>query len=80
MDDRKIKRKNKVKTQNLWGLLKNGKTEAHYMYVAITEDYQLISESKGEYYSKLAMKFSNPKTYNLLLLSLKHFIMFEKYQ
>ena len=50
------------------------------MYVAITEDYQLISESKGEYYNKLAMKFSNPKTYNLLLLSLKHFIMVEKYQ
>ena len=50
----KLKEKIKSK-QNLWGLLKNGKTEARYMYVAITEDYQLISESKGEYYNKLAM-------------------------
>ena len=44
--------------------LKNGKTEAGYMYLhhAITEVSQLISESKDNYYNKLAMKLNNPKT------------------
>ena len=42
--------------------LKNGKTEAGYMcvYHAITEVSQLLSESKDEYYIKLAMKLYNP--------------------
>ena len=67
MDDRKIKRiKKKIKWERkvYRDYLKNGKTEADYMYVhhAVTELSQLISESKDKYYNILAMKINNPKT------------------
>ena len=43
--------------------LKDGKTEADYMYVhhAITKVSQLISKSKDKYYNKLAMKLKKHK-------------------
>ena len=67
MDDRKIKRiKKKIKWERkvYRDYLKNGKTEADYMYVhhAVTELSQLISESKDKYYNILAMKINNSKT------------------
>ena len=60
----KLKRKIKWKHKAYRDYLKNGKTEADYMYVqhAKTEVSHLISESKDEYYNKLAMKLNNPKT------------------
>ena len=63
--------------------LKNGKAEAHYIYLhhAINEVSQLISESEDEYYNKLRMQLYNPKLFlKPIGLSLKHFIMVEKYQ
>ena len=54
------KLKDKVKTQSISrDYLKNGKMYVHY---AITEVPQFISESKDEYYNKLAMKVNNPKS------------------
>ena len=63
MEDRKIKRENKKETQVYRDYVKNGQTEADYMYVrhAITEVSQLILESKDNYYNKLAIKLNNPK-------------------
>ena len=60
----KLKEKIKWKHKVYRDYLKNGKTEADYMYVhhAISEVSQLISESKDKYYNKLAMKLNNPKT------------------
>ena len=62
--------------------LKNGKTEADYMHVhhAITEVSQ-VSKSKDKYYNKLSMKLNNTQTIlRPIDLSLKHFIIVEKYQ
>ena len=63
MEDKKIKRENKKETQVYRDYVKNGQTEADYMYVrhAITEVSQLILESKDNYYNKLAIKLNNPK-------------------
>ena len=60
----KLKEKIKWKHKVYRDYLKNGKTEADYMYAnhAITEISQLISESNDNYYNKLAMKLNNPKT------------------
>ena len=80
----KLKEKIKWKHKVYRDYLKNDKTKGDYMYVhhAITEISQLISESKDKYYNKLAMKLNNPKTSSKTYwsLSLKHFIMVEKYQ
>ena len=60
----KFKEKIKWKHKDYRDYLKNGKTEADYKYVhhAITEVFQLISESKDNYYNKSAMKLNSPKT------------------
>ena len=60
----KLKEKIKWKDKVYRDYLKNGKTEADYMYVhhAITEVSQLISESKDKYYNNLVIKLNNPKT------------------
>ena len=60
----KLKEKIKQKHKVYRDYLKNGKTEADYMYVhhAITEVSQLISESKDKYYNNLVIKLNNPKT------------------
>ena len=45
--------------------MKNGKTKVDYdvyIYHAIAEVSQLISENKDEYYTKLAMKLNNPRS------------------
>ena len=65
--------------------LKNGKTEADYVHAhhTITEVSQVsqVSKSKDKYYNKLSMKLNNPQTIlRPIDLSLKHFIMVEKYQ
>ena len=51
-----------------------------YVHHAITEVSQLISESKGRYYIKLTMKCIPKLVLKPIGLSLKHFIMLEKYQ
>ena len=60
----KLKEKIKWNHKVYRDYLKNGKTEADYIYVhhAMTEVSQLISESKVKYYNTLAMKLNNPKT------------------
>ena len=70
MNDRKIKRKIKWKHKVYRDHLKNGKTKADYMFAhhAITEVFQIISESKDKYYKKLAIKLNNPKTSSKTLL------------
>ena len=56
----KIKWKDKVYRDYL-KMVKAKQTICMYI-VLITEVSQLISESKGKYYNKLAMKLNNPKT------------------
>ena len=60
----KLKEKIKWKLKVYRDFLKNGKTEADYMYVhhTITEVSKLISEIKDKYYNKLSMKLNNSKT------------------
>ena len=60
----KLKEKIKWKHKVYRDYLKNGKTEADYMYVhhAISEVSQIILESKDKYHNKLTFKFNDPKT------------------
>ena len=39
-----------------------------FVHHAITEVFQIISESKDKYYKKLAIKLNNPKTSSKTLL------------
>ena len=69
---KKLKEKIKWKHKVCRDYLKNGKTEADYMYVhhAISEVSLIISESKDKYYNKLTFKFSNPKTSSKIYCSI----------